>query len=139
MLTIAWFTAHVLAIVAPETAKREIARYARWATLLIVAQALARVPTPLTYPRPRHDRRPPRRLSARGMAGVSIRRALRGPTWVARLGAIRAAIKQPERMIARVMRRLRIRFTKLRVLPAPPRAGAALASTPSAPMRRDSS
>jgi hypothetical protein len=115
-LTIAWFAAHVLALVAPNAAANELARLGRWTRLLIIVRALKRTSLPRTSNRPRcydnHSR--VRRLTDRRMAGAGLRRALKARSPQARARALYAALTYADAWIARLARRFTRRFTKLR-------------------------
>ncbi len=75
----------------------------------------------MRFPKPAHRNHRAgvrkRDLSLRRVGGAALRRALRANTPAARARAIYAILTNPEVCIARLMRRMQRRFTKLRVLP----------------------
>jgi hypothetical protein len=118
-LAASWFVAHALARVSPQAAHRTLKTYARYACILLVADAFIRMPA---RPRPR-EHRPiaMRRPRIRGAAGPALRRALRRGSLAERAARICAVLAAPESWIAAIMRRLRRRFDRLGRLPAPRR------------------
>lgn len=118
-LTVVWFAAHVLALIAPDEAKRYLATFARWANTVIIAKALRRRRDPKTQPRRPYPCGRQRRITLRVIGGGALRSALQSRSAAGRAGAIYAILTKPERWIARVMRRIARRFTKLRTLPRP--------------------
>jgi hypothetical protein len=131
-LTVMWFAANVLARLAPHAAERALAAYAHAARTLLVARALKQ--TALCQRAPAISRIKTRNLTVRRVVGSTVRRALRGGSLAERARRICALLAAPERWIAAISRRLRRRFTKLRRLPAPPRARLFAATLlPSAP------
>jgi hypothetical protein len=113
---LAWFAGHALAIVAPELAARCLADLAHLVRDVLMVRALHRVRPPERPHRPRcydpHWR--VRRLNFRSMAGMRLKRALRADTPAAQCEALCAVLKNAERCIAHIVRRLARRFTKLR-------------------------
>ena len=139
-LSILWFAAHLLGRIAPALAARQLTRYRRWARHWLVVQAVARVQAPPARPRPAHDFAPRRRLTPRRMLGVRAIRALRGEGSLRqRAQALAAILAAPKRLIARIVRRLRRRFSKLRALPRPRRTKAALSLQNVSPAGHDTS
>ncbi|MGD9980833.1 MAG: hypothetical protein AB7H66_05450 [Hyphomonadaceae bacterium] len=119
-LTVACFAAHVLTLIAPHTAKRQLAKYARWSWIVLVARALKRLRPPRRQRRRTvHALTPSRYPTLRRIAGVKLRRALRGRTPIERARAIYAVLTNPEPWIAHLMRRICRRLTRLRALPRP--------------------
>jgi hypothetical protein len=129
-LTVAWFVAHVLGAVAPEAAARLLAQHARSARLLLVARAVKRLGFTAARIPLRIERR---RLTCRAVAGAALRHAFRQRTLAGRARALCAALADAERWIARIVRRLRRGFTKLRCLPKPHRTYLP-AAAPAAPL-----
>jgi hypothetical protein len=134
-LTVAWFAAHVLGAVAPEDPLKRaaavlLAQHGRIARNLLALRAVRRI----GFKAPRRTSVPVdiRRLTARGVAGVALRRALRRHTLAGRTRALCALLAESERWIAHIARRLKRGFTKLRALPRPRRAH--LRSIASAPL-----
>ncbi len=128
-LTIVWFTAHILVLVAPNQAKLQLAAYVRAAQWVIIAKALRQTPASRTQPRSPHFART-RTITLRRMTGSVLRRALRGHTAAERARAIYGALTNPNRPVAHMKRRLARRLTKLRVPPLPPRDIGSAAPTP---------
>jgi hypothetical protein len=118
-LTVTWFAAHVLALFAPHQATSQLKKYARWSAIVLIVCAMKR----MRFPRPAHRNHRPgarkRDLSMRRLGGAELRQALRAGTPAARARAIYAILTNPERCLARLVRRMQRRFTKLRVLPRP--------------------
>jgi hypothetical protein len=118
-LTVAQFAAHVLGAVAPQMAARMLTEHADAARNLLILRAIRRVGI-----KPTRRRSSPvemRRILSRGVVGAALRRALRGRTRADRAHALCAVLADAERWIARIVRRLRRGFTKLRCLPRPRR------------------
>jgi hypothetical protein len=118
-LTIAWFAGCVLALAAPQTARRMLAKYARWAAVILVLRAMRRVSGARAWPRTLDPRKRCRPASIRRLAGAALRRALRAPTPEHRARVIWALLKAPEYWTARLARRLLKRLTKLALTPRP--------------------
>lgn len=113
---LAWIAAHALSLVAPEFAERCLSDFALAVRDVVVARALRRVRAPRPPHRPRcYD---PlwrvRRVSARVIAGMRLKRALSGRTPAQRCQALRAVLRAAEHWVAHIARRLKRRFTKLR-------------------------
>ncbi len=138
-LTTAWFAAHVLALFAPDAAKRRLAKYARWGQCVLIVRAMRRTPG-LNVKWRKHTLTRARCLTLRRMGGGALRRAFSGRSPAERARAIYAILTDPERWIAHVVRRLARRFSKLRALPRPALVleGASLALSPN-PRAPDSS
>lgn len=117
-LTIVWFCAHALQTLAPNTARRWLARYRRHALILLVVCALKRTPPPTALRR--HGGLPRcRKLTIRRIAGAAVRRTLKSHRSQSGAYALYAALAKPERLILGIVRRLMRRFTKLRTRAAP--------------------
>ncbi len=93
--------------------RRDLDRVARIAHKLIICAFVARS-TGSAPTRNRHGRKKP--VTLRILIGSRLRAATRGKTWAARLFAILALIRDAERHIARLLRRLARGLTRLRVL-----------------------
>jgi hypothetical protein len=105
--------------------------------LILIVSAAARM-TPPSRTHHRHGSLK-RRGRARALIGGVLRRALRAKDVQSTLAALYAAIANPERHIARLMRRLRQGLTRLRTI-APARADTfRVAQTILAPVCADSS
>jgi hypothetical protein len=130
---LAWLAAHALAVVAPELAARCLADLSHIVRDVLMVRALHRVRPPARPHRPRcYDPRwRVRRLSFRSMAGMRLKRALRGDTPAAQCEALCAMLRNPERWVVHIARRLARRFTKLRRprYPAPPCAALSASAT----------
>jgi hypothetical protein len=115
-LWLAWFTAHALAVIAPELAARTLFDLFRHVRGLLLVRALYRVRPPRRPHRPRcYD--PDwvvRRLTVRSMTGMALKRALRGRTAQQQCRALCNALANADRWVAHIARRLARRFTKLR-------------------------
>gem|GEM_PF-3601450 len=120
-LTIVWFTAHILALVAPNKARLQLAAYGRAVQWIFIAKALRQAPALRAQPRSPHNFARTRTITLRRMTGSVLRRALRGHTAAERARAIYGALTNPNRPVAHMKRRLARRLTKLRVQPLPPR------------------
>lgn len=102
--------------------RRDLNRVARGVGGLVLNHAALRVRAHmLPYTRNRHGRLNPARF--RTMIGARLRRALQGRDWPQRLIAIVAVMRDLERHICRLARRLRRGLTRLRIID--PRPGAA--------------
>ncbi|MES1202834.1 MAG: hypothetical protein ABUS57_15465 [Pseudomonadota bacterium] len=91
-LTVSWFAAHVLALTAPQTAARFLAKHARDARMLLVSRAVKAA----GFRRGGVIAADMRRLTGRGVAGVKLRRALRTGTFSQRAHAICDALAAPD-------------------------------------------
>lgn len=118
-LWLVWFVAHVLAHIAPQRAAALLAQARRRTRILLLIHALRRVPPPPQPHKPRcYDlARPCRRLSARVIVGHALNRALKAPGAIAQAQHLNAILANPQRWIARIVRRLKRRYTKLRRAP----------------------
>jgi hypothetical protein len=118
-LWLVWFVTHVLAHIAPQRAAALLVQARRRTRSLLVVHALRRVTPPRQPPKPRcyDPARPCRRLRARVLVGHALNRALKAPDAIAQAQHLYAILANPERWIARIVRRLMRRYTKLRRAP----------------------
>lgn len=118
-LWLVWFVAHVLAHIAPQRAVALLAQARRRTRILLLIHALRRVPPPPQPHKPRcYDlARPCRRVSSSVIVGHALNRALKAPDAIAQAQHLYAILANPERWIARIVRRLKRGFTKLRRAP----------------------
>ncbi len=123
-----WLVGFVAACVARNGAvsRRGFDRVARLAQTLIMVSALAHG-TGGRPTRNRHGRK--KHVTCRIFIGSRLRAATRGKTWAARIFAILALIRDADRHVRRLLRRLRRGLTRLRVL-LPRSESCALASAP---------
>jgi hypothetical protein len=120
-LTVARFAAHVLGAVAPQMAARMLAGHSHAARNLLILRAIRCVgikPPKVAFWRGSSPVEM-RRIMSRGVGGPALRRALRGRTRADRANALCTVLADAERWIARIARRLKRGFTKLRCLPKP--------------------
>lgn len=110
-----WLVGFVAACIAWGGAipRRTLDRVARRAHILIVCAAVSRG-LPGRPSRNRHGRK--KHVTRRIVIGARLRAATRGKSWQARIFAILALIRDAERHIARLMRRLRRGLSRLRIL-----------------------
>ena len=115
-LSLVWFAAHVLALIAPDAARAWLDAMRRNVRLLLLARALKQVRLPAKNTRPRcYDPGSVRAgFSLRAMIGLDVNRALRGHGLRESAGALHQALTHPDRLIARIVRRLNRRFTRRR-------------------------
>jgi hypothetical protein len=118
-LWLVWFVAHLLAYIAPQRAAALLAQARRGTRVLLLLHALRRITPPRQPHKPRcyDPARPCRRLSARVIVGHALNRALKAPDAIAQAQHLYAILANPERWIARIVRRLNRRYTKLRRAP----------------------
>jgi hypothetical protein len=118
-LWLVWFVAHVLAHIAPRRAAALLAQARRRTRILLLLHALRRVAPPRQPQKPRcyDPARPCRRLRPRVLVGHALNRALKAPDAIAQAQHLYVILVHPERWIARIVRRLKRRYTKLRRAP----------------------
>lgn len=118
-LWLVWFVAHVLAHIAPPRAAAMLAQARRRTRILLLIHALRRVAPPAQPHKPRcyDPARTCRELDARVLVGHALNRALKAPGAIAQAQHLYAILANPERWIARIVRRLMRRYTKLRRAP----------------------
>jgi hypothetical protein len=118
-LWLVWFVAHALAYIAPLHAAALLAQARRRTRNLLVVHALRRVTPPRQPPKPPcyDPARPCRRLRARVLVGHALNRALKARDAIAQARHLYAILANPERWIARIVRRLKRRYSKLRRAP----------------------
>lgn len=131
MLTLIWFAAHVLAVMAPATAARWLREMRHNLSVVMLVRAFHQAPEPAFAPHPGcYDRAwMTNMISLRGMAGIRFTRALSGRGALDQSRALYAVLADAERWIDHLVRRLRRGFTRLirpqRVMMAAPQLAAA--------------
>lgn len=115
MLTLIWFAAHVLAVMAPATAARWLREMRHNLRAVMLVRAFHRAPDPPLASHPGcYDRAwVTDTIRLRGMAGYKFMRALSGRGALEQSRALYAVLADAERWIDHLVRRLRRGFTRL--------------------------
>lgn len=120
----AWGAAAViLSLIGQHNPRQQLDRLARVVAMLVFVGAMTRV-TASRRPRAHRYGAVKKRGVLRAFIGQGVRKALRGQDAYARLGAIFSSLLRLERLIARMVGRVRMGLTRRRPLKAMPSADA---------------